>query len=471
MYDYDLLVIGSGPAGEKGAVQAAYFGRRVAVVERAPVLGGACVHTGTLPSKTLRETALYLSGHRQREMYGLRCQLAGDVTVRDLMCRQGAVLGTESRRIHENLARHHVALLHGSAALVDEHSVLITPTDGPAYTVTADAVLIATGSHPFRPAWVPFDDPAIDCSDTILQLDRLPRSLVVLGGGVIGCEYASIFAALGCEVTIIEGRDQILGFLDPEINTLLTASLERLGCRVLLRREVTAVRREDTTLRCVLGDGTALSCERLLFAGGRTGNTASLGLANVGVTADKRGLLACDANYRVVGARGGRIYAAGDVVGFPALASVAMEQGRVAACHAFDLGYKTAVAPMFPYGLYTLPEVATVGDSETSAAARGEDYEVGRAWYRHNARGQIVGDLSGLVKLIFRAADKRLLGVHILGERATELVHVGQTVMAFGGTLDHFIEQVYNFPSLGELYKYAAYDGLGRLAARASRGC
>jgi NAD(P) transhydrogenase len=469
MHDFDWLVIGSGPAGEKGAVQAAWFGRRVAVVERAPAHGGACVHTGTLPSKTLRETALYLSGHRQREMYGLDVHLQRDVSVHDLMCRQDAVLGNEAGRIARNFERHGVTQLRGHATFVDAHTLRIEPPDAAPYTVTADAVLIATGTSPFRPTWVPFDDPLVSCSDTILDLDRIPKAMVVLGGGVIGCEYASIFAALGTKVTIVEGREQILGFLDGEVNARLSTALEALGCEILLRREVVRVGRDaDDALVCTLADGRSLPCERLLFAGGRSGNTASLGLSNIGVTPAARGLLTVDANYRVVGAPDGRIYAAGDVIGFPALASVAMEQGRVAACHAFDLGYKTAVSPLFPYGLYTIPEVATIGETEAQAQARGEDVETGRASYADNARGQIVGDLQGFLKLVFRASDRRLLGVHIIGERATELVHVGQSVMALGGTIDTLVHQVFNFPSLGELYKYAAYDGLGRLARRAS---
>jgi NAD(P) transhydrogenase len=472
MYDYDWLVIGSGPAGEKGAVQAAWFGRRVAVVERAPAHGGACVHTGTLPSKTLRETALYLSGHRQREMYGLDVHLQRDVSVSDLMCRQAAVLGNEAARIARNFERHGVTQLRGHADFVDAHTVRITPPEGGGapYTVTADAILIATGTRPFRPDWVPFGDPGIDCSDTILNLDRIPRAMVVLGGGVIGCEYASIFAALGTRVTLVEGREQILGFLDPEINARLSTALEALGCEILLKREVVRVGRDgDGTLVCTLADGRALPCERLLFAGGRSGNVEGLALENAGITPGPRGLLSVDANYRVQSAHGGRIYAAGDVIGFPALASVAMEQGRVAACHAFELGYKSAVSPLFPYGLYTIPEVATIGETEAQATARGEVVETGRASYGDNARGQIVGDLQGLLKLVFRVADKRLLGVHIIGERATELVHVGQTVMALDGTIDTLVHQVFNFPSLGELYKYAAYDGLGRLARRGAK--
>ena len=462
MFDYDWLVIGSGPAGEKGAVQAAYFGKRVAVVEKQPYLGGACVNTGTLPSKTLRETALYLSGFRQREMYGLSCHINSGVSIPELMCRQDPVTGNEGARIRNNFERHKVDLLTGEATFLDEHTVEIVPASGAPRRVTADAFLIATGSSPYRPPFVPFEDPEVDDSDSILRLDKIPRAMVILGGGVIGCEYGAIFAALGTRITIVEGRDQILGFLDGEINKLLTEQLGKIGCEILLHKEVVQVSRQRGVLTCTLDDGRALECERLLFAGGRAGNTRTLGLERVGIKADPRGLLRTDEHFCAAG----RIYAAGDVVGFPALASVAMEQGRVAACHAFGLTYKTKVASQFPYGLYTIPEVSMIGETEESAKKKGLDYEVGRARYRDNARGQIVGDLDGLVKLVFEAKTKKLLGVHIIGERATELVHTGQAVLHFGGTIDDYIEMVFNFPTLGELFKYAAYDGLGRLQRR-----
>ncbi len=468
MYDYDWLVIGSGPAGEKGAAQAAYFGKRVALVEKAAHVGGACIHTGTLPSKTLRETAVYLSGFQKRELYGsAHLTLGHQVSLADLMCRQAAVIDTQAERLRQNLEQHKVDFLRGEARFVDEHTVDIVGADVHD-RVTADAILIAVGSSPFRPSYVPFEDPDVDDSDSILRLPTIPKQMVILGGGVIGCEYASIFAALGTQVTIVEGRDQILGFLDHEINERLTAQLQKLGCRLVLKKEVIDVGRKNGKLVCSLDDGSDLECERLLFAGGRSGNTQRLLLERIGARPDGRGLIHCDEHYRVLGARG-RVYAAGDVIGFPALASVAMEQGRVAACHAFDLGYKTSVAPEFPYGLYTIPEVGTIGHSEESAKKAGIDYEVGRAHYRDQARGQIIGDLDGMVKLVFSAVDKKLLGVHVIGERATELVHIGQAVMHFSATIDHFIEQVFNFPSLGELYKYAAYDGLGRLGSRAQR--
>jgi NAD(P) transhydrogenase len=329
-------------------------------------------------------------------------------------------------------------------------------------------VLVATGTKPVRPPYVPFEDPDVDDSDTILKLPTVPRRLVVLGGGVIGCEYGSMFAALGCDVTLVEGRDAILGFLDSEVNHLLAERMREIGVEIVLKRQVLEVARKNGVLHCVLDDGRDLACERLLFAGGRAGNSQGLGLDRVGVPIDPRGLIKVDEHYRVIGAKGGRIYAAGDVIGFPALASVAMEQGRVAMCSAFDLKFKTRVAPLFPYGLYTIPEVSMVGETEESATKKGLQFEVGRARYRDNARGQIVGDTSGLVKLLFTVPDKKIIGVHVLGERATELVHTGMAAMHYGGKIDDFIDMVFNFPTLGELFKYAAYDGLGKLARRAA---
>ena len=467
MSEYDWVVIGSGPAGEKGAVQAAWFGKRVAVVEKQALVGGACVNTGTLPSKTLRETALYLSGFRQRELYGVSVALKEGVRVPDLMCRQEPVLGTERQRIERNLERHGVTLIHGEARFLSEHAIEVLPPDGAPRKITADAVLIATGSSPYRPPFVPFEDPEVDDADSILRLDAIPRRLVILGGGVIGCEYASIFAALGTRCTIVEGREQILGFLDGEVNRVLATQLERLGVELVLGKSVVDVGRKGGQLTCTLDDGRLYECERLLFAGGRAGNTHGLGLGRVGIRPDARGLLKCNEHFQVEGQKGGRIYAAGDVVGWPALASTSMEQGRVAACHAFGITYKTKVSSQFPYGLYTIPECSMIGETEESAKKKGIDYEIGKAAYRDNARGQIVGDTEGLLKLVFRAGDKRLIGCHVVGERATELVHVAQAVMHFEGRLDDFIEQVFNFPTLGELFKYAAYDALGRLSRRA----
>jgi NAD(P) transhydrogenase len=459
---FDLVVIGSGPAGEKGAAQAAYFGKRVALVERNPQLGGACANTGTLPSKTLRESALYLSGLRQREIYGLACSVrTGGLSVDDFMVHKEHVVGRERARIARNLDRHGIELVHGTATIVEPHVVRVGDRD-----LRADVILVATGSSPHRPPEIPFDDPEVDDSDEVLTLDRIPSSFVVLGGGVIGCEYASIFAALGLtRVTLVEARDRILGFLDREIGDLLAHAFARLGIEIVCNEQVARFEKGEggRGVRVTLGGGRVLVADRLLAAAGRTGNTAGLGLEAIGVEVDPRGRVVVDKSFRT---RVGHVYAAGDVIGWPALASTSMEQGRVAMCHAFGLSYKQAVAPVFPYGLYTIPEVSMVGDTEEEARKKGVDVEVGRAFYRDNARGQIVNDPEGVVKLVFDAPTRRLLGVHILGERATEIVHIGQMVIAHGGTIDSFIDNVFNYPTLSEAYKYAAYDGLGRLAAR-----
>jgi NAD(P) transhydrogenase len=464
---YDLVVLGSGPAGEKGAAQAAYFGKRVALVEKEPVLGGASANTGTLPSKTLRETALYLSGLRQREIYGLQCSVRTEnLRVSDFMVHKDFVVGRERERIGRNLDRHKVDVFRGAGRLVGPHTVRVERAGEPAVDLDAEVILVATGSRPHRPPNIPFEDIYVDDSDEVLGLDRIPASFIVVGGGVIGSEYASVFAALGTtKVTLIEGRERILSFLDKEIGDGLTAALTRLGVEVVCNDQVAAYRRraDGTGVHITLKSGRVLEADRLLAAAGRAGNTEGLGLEDVGVKLDERKRIVVDDAYRTSVAH---IFAAGDVIGWPSLASTAMEQGRVAICHAFGFSYKKAMAPLFPYGLYTIPEVSMVGDTEEDARKKGHDVEVGRAFYRDNARGQIVNDQEGLVKLVFDAKDRKLLGVHILGERATELIHLGQAVIGFGGTIDYFIDAVFNYPTLSEVYKYAAYDGLGRLQKR-----
>jgi NAD(P) transhydrogenase len=458
---FDLVVIGSGPAGEKGAAQAAYFGKRVAVVEASPVLGGSCANTGTLPSKTLRESALYLSGLRQRDIFGVALAVhSGTISVADFMVQKEVVLAREHERIQRNLVRHNIELVRGRARLVDAHTIDV---DG--RQLAAERVLIATGSRPRRPPEIPFEDPDVDDSDEILGLPAIPDSLVVVGGGVIGCEYASIFAALGrTKVTLVEAKDRLLGFVDEEIGERLTAAFGRLGIEVLLNDSIARWGKRDDGhgVRVTLRSGRVLDSDRLLAAAGRSGNTEGLGLAQLGVKLDERGLVVVDEHFQTSVPH---IYAAGDVVGFPSLASTSMEQGRVAVCHAFGFTYKTRMAAVFPYGLYTIPECSMIGETEAGARKKGLDIEVGRAFYKDNARGQIINDPDGMVKLVFERESRRLLGVHCLGERATELVHTGQAVIAFGGSIDYFIEAVFNYPTLGEIFKYAAYDGLGRLAA------
>ena len=466
MERYDLVVIGSGPAGEKGAAQAAYFGKRVVLVERTPHVGGAGVNTGTVPSKTLRETALYFSGLRQRGLYGVDYTVKTDLTVQDFMYREQEVVRALREVVRANVERHAIDLVHGEAALEDAHTVRVTPPDGgPARRLRGDVVLLATGSVPARPRDIPFGDPRVYDSDEILRMARLPRTLAVVGAGVIGCEYTTVFAALGITVTLLDGRDRLLGFLDAEIADRLRRQMELLGVDVRLGDGVLRVAADPDLLRLHTRRGDRLEVDAVLFAAGRHGATRGLGLERVGIPVDDRGLVAVNAHYQTAVPH---VYAAGDVIGFPALASTSMEQARVAMCHAFDLGYKTRVAPIFPLAVYTIPEVAMAGETEETARAKGIDYCVGRALYRQNARGQIVGDLEGQLKLVFRAADRTLLGVHVFGEGAAELVHVGLMVLLARGTIDTFVDAVFNYPTLGDAYKYAAYDGLGNLARRAT---
>ena len=470
-HPFDLIVLGGGPAGEKGAAQAAYFGKRVALVEREAWFGGAAVNTGTVPSKTLRETALYFSGLRQRGLYGIDYSLKENLTIGDFLHHMEEVVHDQRRLIAENITRHNVAVFRGEGRFLDAHTIEVrssapAPERPGAATVrlTAPVVLIATGSSPLRPAEIPFDDRIIYDSDSILRMDRVPKTLAVVGGGVIGSEYASIFTALGVQVTLIDGRDRLLPFADHDIVERLQAQLTMLGQRFVLGAKVATTERLDDEVRLTLSTGEVITADRALFAAGRQSNVEGLALDQAGVTMGKRGLIPVDGHYRtnVPG-----IYAAGDVIGFPALASTSMEQARVAMVHAFDLGYKERMSPVLPLAVYTVPEIGMVGLTEEEARADGKgDIAVGRAEYGRNARAQIIGDQSGLLKLVFRVADKRLLGVHLVGELASELVHIGAEVVRTGGTIDAFIDAVYNWPTLSDCYKYAAYDGLGALKRR-----
>lgn len=457
-YDFDLVVIGSGPAGEKGAAQAAYFGKRVAVVEKEPKPGGAAVHTGTLPSKTLRETALFLSGHKTGELYGISVTLDRTRAVPRLLSRKDAVVRQEVQRIGDNLDRHNVTYLRGEARFVGPHAVEIHGPEG-ARIATGEKILVATGSVPFQPANIPFGDPDIDDSDSILQIDRMPESLTVMGGGVIGCEYASMFAAMGVKVILVEPRDELLSFLDAEVSEALRVALVRLGVDVRLRTSGTDVRREGDRIVTQLSTGDRLATDKFLFAAGRSGATASLNLEAVGVKLGKRGYIEVDRHYHTSVPS---ILAAGDVIGFPALASTSMEQARVAVCCAFGFDYKRGVSDLLPYGIYTIPEVSCVGLSEEDAKAKGIEVVIGRGKYEDNARGKIIGDHDGMVKLVFERSTRKLLGANCIGDRATEIVHIGQGLILCGGTVDTLIEMVFNYPTLSECYKYAAYDALGR---------
>jgi NAD(P) transhydrogenase len=458
---FDLVVIGGGPAGERGAAQAAYFGKRVALVERAPEPGGAAVHTGTLPSKTLREAGLFLSGYRQRDLYGVNVDVDPDMTVPRLLGRKEVVEGLETERIHANLARHKIELIRGEGRVTGATTVTVSGPDGERQ-LEAEFILIVTGSSPHRPQGVPYDDEDVHDADGILQIDHLPRTLVVIGAGVIGCEYACMFAALGVDVHLIDPRPALLPFLDAEMGERLAEAMTALGVRLHLERQLDHVARDDGALVTTLTSGAEIEADTVLIASGRSGNTRGLGLEDVGVEVDRRGYVVVDEDFRTAVPS---IYAAGDVVGFPALASVSMEQARVAVCHAFGFTYKRQVAELYPYGVYTIPEVSCVGLSEDDAIKRGIDTVVGRARFADNVRGQIVGDRDGMVKLVFDRSNRKLIGCHVIGERASELVHIGQAVITLDGTVDTFIQMVFNHPTLGETFKYAAYDALGKLAS------
>jgi NAD(P) transhydrogenase len=465
---FDLLVIGAGPGGEKGAAQAAYFGKRVCLVERAPKPGGNSVNTGGLPSKTLRETALYFSGLRQRGLYGVEYRVKSDITIGDFMFRERAVVESAWQLVGDNLAAHKVTTVQGHARIVDAHTVEITRFREPVMRVTADVILIATGSHPVRPESIPFDGETVVDSDTLLTLPSIPTRMVVIGGGVIGCEYAGTFAALGVRVTLINARERLLTQLDTEVSDALCSEMtRRLGVKVMLNAEVKEIRVDDNDgqriATVVLTDESEITADCVLYSIGRSGATEELGLEDAGVRTNSRGFILVDENYRTTVPS---IFAAGDVIGFPALASTSMEQARVAMCHAFDLRYKQRVSPVLPYGVWTVPEVAMVGETEETARAKEISYEVGKTTFRSNMRGQIIGDLDGFVKLIFRREDQRLIGCSIVGEGACELIHLAAAVMSFEGTIDYFIQAVFNYPTLSDVYKYAAYDGLQRLAKR-----
>ncbi|HEX8099955.1 MAG TPA: Si-specific NAD(P)(+) transhydrogenase [Actinomycetota bacterium] len=457
---FDMVVIGSGPAGEKGATQAAYFGYRVAIVERSPVPGGIPVSTAGIPTKTLRETALYVTGFQQRDVYGLSLHLDPESTLQRLMSRTAEVTAIAQETVRRNIERHGITLFHGEATL-EPGGIVRVRSDGAETALEARTVLIAAGSRPFRPAGIPFDDPDVHDSDEIIHLDRIPKTLVVVGGGPVGSEFASIFTALGVEVTLVDSGDRLLPFMDAEISELLAESFTKLGMRVILRSGAASIGRSEGELQVTLADGEVLAPEKVLFAAGRAGNTEGLGLDAVGVEVDARGRIVVDQHFKTTAEA---IYAAGDVVGPPALGSVSMEQGRVAACHALGIPFKETVDPLAPYGIYSIPEVAMAGLTEEAATAQGIDYETGRGWFAQNTRASIAGSTDGLVKLVFRRDDKRLLGVHILGEIAGELIHQGQAVLHSGDTIDRFIHATFNIPTRSDAYKYAAYDGLQRLA-------
>jgi NAD(P) transhydrogenase len=463
---FDMVVIGAGPAGEKGAAQAAYFDKRVAIVETQARPGGAGAINAWVPSKTLREAALYLTGFRHRDVYeGLSLDLDPTFAVSRLRERSLRVIETITDEVRSNIDAHGIELVHGDAQLAPDRTVRVKTASGTTRDLQAEAILITTGSRPFHPKEIDFEDADVVDSTTVLDLDLPVRHLVIVGGGAVGCEYASIFRALGTKVTLVDSRPHLVPMLDRDVSDGLAAALEHIGVRVMLQAGRVNVTRDADGIAVAIPGHGIVRPDKVLYAAGRVGNTEGLALDQASVAVDDHGRIKVDGCYRT-SAPG--IYAAGDVIGPPALASVSMEQARVAACHAFGIPFKQAVDPIAPTGVYSIPEAAGVGLTEQRAAADGIDFEIGMAPFARNSRSIISGTTDGFIKLVFQRDDRRLLGVHILGESATELVHQGQAVLHFGGTIDAFIQAVYNVPTLSETYKYAAYNGLQRLAPRST---
>lgn len=453
---FDLIVIGAGPAGETGASKAAQYGKRVALIERAPYLGGAGLNTGTIPSKTLRESALYFSGLRQRGLYGIDYSLKENLTIRDFMYRERAVVETGREMTLQSIRQENISIIYGEGSLKDPHTVKVKSPLG-AKEFTGDFIFIATGSSPYHPPEIPFDHQLIFDSDSILNMKSIPRTMAVMGGGVIGTEYASIFTALGVEVTLVEPRGRIVPFVDSEIGRRLADQLLKLGLKFIFNDRVASIEPRKDHIHLTLERGGKKQFDVALVAAGRQSNVAALGLEQVGIQQGERGLILVDKYYRTSIRT---IYAVGDVIGFPALASTSMEQARAAVVHAFKLKYKEKLSPFLPLAVYAIPEISAVGLTEDECLEKNIPYLVGRSYYQDNARGQIIGDMSGMIKLIFSPEDKKLLGAHIIGEQASELIHVASHVMLSKGKIDAFIDAVYNYPTLSDSYQYAAYDGL-----------
>jgi NAD(P) transhydrogenase len=457
-YDYDLLAIGSGPAGQKAAIQAAKLGRRAAIIERRTI-GGVSVNRGTIPSKTLREAVIYLTGISQRAVYGDSYRLKEDITVEDLGLRTRQVVEREVDIVRNQLARNHVHVIDGIARFVDPNTLAIS--GGEERRISAEKIVIATGTRPHRPKTVEFDNKTILDSDGLLLLERLPASIVVVGAGIIGIEYASMFAALGTKVTVVEKRHRLLDFVDSQIAEGLQYHLRDLGVVFRFGEAVTAVECHDGATMTLLDSGKRIPAEVVLYAAGRQGETGDLDLEIAGLDANERGYIEVGPDFRTAV---DHIYAAGDVIGWPSLAATSMEQGRLAAAHALDQPTHS-MSELLPFGIYTIPEISFVGRNEEELTEAACPYEVGISRYRELARGQILGDSYGMLKLLVSLDDRTLLGVHVLGTNATELVHIGQAVMGNGGTVDYLVDAVFNYPTLAESYKVAALDAMNKLQA------
>lgn len=457
---YDFVVIGSGPAGRRGAMQAAKAGQSVLVVDKGRDIGGVCVHTGTVPSKTLRETVLNLSGWRERGFYGSSYKVKANISAEDLKKRLLMTIEHEVNILDNQFDRNHVGRVQGTARFISREQISITTHDGEVHCVEFGKILIAVGTKPFRPNYVPFDgNKVMDCDD-ILDLKSLPRSLTIIGAGVIGLEYASIFNALDIPVTVVEPRKTVLDFLDEDIVEDFLYDLRKRGVRMCLGVKASQIKNDGKRCFVKLADGRVIESDTILFAAGRIGATNELGLEVCGLEVDHRGRIAV--NRKTFETKIPSIYAAGDVIGFPSLASTSMEQGRIAACHALDIP-KAEPPDYFPYGIYAVPEISTIGLTEQEVRAANIPYQVGQARLRETSRGQIMGIQSGLMKMIFSLETRQLLGVHIIGEGATELIHIGQAVLNLNGKLDYFINNIFNYPTLAEAYKIAALDAWNKM--------
>ncbi len=462
----DVVVIGAGPGGEKGAAQAAYFGKKVAIIEKAKYPGGACSNTGTIPSKTFRETALHLSGLAARGITGVAIDLNENVTAKQVLADKARqVIKVEHGRIMRNINKHHITYINGRAEFFDLHTLHVFDRENKhTHIVTSEFIMVATGSSPFHPKEIPFNLESVWDSDTVLQIKSIPKSITILGAGVIGAEYACIFAALGVDVKLLDNRDRILPFVDHEIGENLHQEMEKLGVKIFLNEKATQYDQKENSIVVHTESGKKIESQGFLFASGRNGNTQGLKLEKVGITPGKRGELFVNENYQVIGFE--HIYAIGDVIGFPALASTSMEQGRLAMCHALGLMYREQMTEHLPMGIYTIPEVSSIGETEEALKEKRVDYEVGRYYFIDNPRAQIMGSPGGMIKILFHAKTQDLLGIHIVCERASEIIMPGVFAKRMGVKLDFFINTVFNYPTLSEAYKYAAYDGLGRLVER-----
>lgn len=458
-YDYDLLVIGCGPAGQRGAVQAAKIRKRVCIVDKREVVGGVCVNSGTIPSKSFKEAVLFLSGYRQRSVYGAGYRVKSEIEISDLTFRCNHIMQREIDVIKAQLQRNHIDVVSGQARFLDEHKVEITSHEG-VITKTAEKILIAVGAEPHRPSNIQFDGKTIFDSDDILTMSEMPRDLLVVGGGVIGTEYGSMFAALGVHVTLVDARKRLLGFVDEEIIECLQYQMRGMGVTLRLGEEVkSCVPRGDGQVVTTLKSGKVIVSDTVLFSAGRVSATANLNLESIGVKIDERMKIFVNENFQT---ELPNVYAAGDVIGFPALASTSAAQGRKAICHAFGIEEKRMEIPL-PYGIYSIPEISTVGLNEQELTEKEIPYETGIARYKEIARGHIIGDENGMLKLLFHRENREILGVHIIGESATELIHIGQAAIALKGGLQYLTDAVFNYPTLAECYKVAAFDGYNKI--------